>query len=50
MVALMLQASKVPKSSVKCMLQPIWDIELYICTAYRESVTYAGGKENPKQG
>ena len=50
MAALTLRASKVPKSSVNCMLQPLRDMEFYIRTAYGESDTYAGGKENPKQG
>ena len=41
---------KVPESSVKRMLQPICDMEFYIRTAYGESTSYVGGKENPKQG
>ena len=36
MVALTLQASKVPESSVEYMLQPIRDMEFYIRTAYGE--------------
>lgn len=48
MLALTLRASKVPKSLVNCMLQPIRDMEFYIRTAYGESKTYVGGKENPK--
>ena len=50
MAALTLQASNVPESSVKCMLQPIRDMEFYIRTGYGESTSYVGGRENPKQG
>ena len=48
--ALTLRASKVPESSVKCMLQPIRDMEFYILTAFGELDTFAGGAGNPKQG
>ena len=50
MTTLTLQAFKVPKSSVNCMLKPIREMEFYIRTAYGESETYAGGKEELKQG
>ena len=48
--ALTLRASKVPESSVRCMLQPIRYMEFYIRTAFEESETFAGGAANPKQG
>ena len=48
MAALTLRASKVPKSSVNCMLKPIREMEFYIRTAYGESESYAGGKEELK--
>ena len=49
MAALTLQASKVPESSVKCMLQPIFDMEFYIRTGYRESTSYVGEKKTPNR-
>ena len=50
MAALTLRASKVPDSSVHCMLQPIRDMEFYIRTGFGESSTYVGGKDVVKQG
>ena len=50
MAALTLRASKVPESSVHCMLQPIRDMEFYIRTGFGESSSYVGGKEVVKQG
>jgi len=50
MAALTLRASKVPASSVHCMLQPIRDMEFYVRTAFGESKDYVGGKEVTKQG
>ena len=50
MAALTLRASKVPDSSVHCMLQPIRDMEFYIRTGFGESSGYVGGKEVIKQG
>ena len=50
MAALTLRASKVPDSSVHCMLKPIREMEFYIRTAFGESSTYVGGKELVKQG
>ena len=48
--ALTLRALRVPESAVRCMLQPIRDMEFYIRTAFGESDTFAGGAANPKQG
>ena len=50
MLALTLRGSKVPQSAVNSMLQPIHEMEFYVRTAFGESTTYAGGKENVKQG
>ena len=50
MAALTLRASKVPDSSVHCMLQPIRDMEFYIRTAFGESESFVGGKDVLKQG
>ena len=50
MAALTLRALKVPESAVRCMLQPIRDMEFYIRTTFGESDTFAGGAANPKQG
>ena len=47
---LTLRAAKVPASSIKCMLKPIREMEFFIKTAFGESDSYVGGKENPKQG
>ena len=50
MMALVSRAGKVPKSSVNCMLQPLQEMKFYIHTGYGESESYAGGKEEVKQG
>ena len=44
MLALTLRASKVPESSVNCMLQLLSNIEFYVRTACGELVSYAGKK------
>ena len=48
--ALSLKASKVPDSSIRCMLKPIREMEFFIRTASGESKTSVGGKDKPKQG
>ena len=50
MLALTLRASKVPESSVNCMLKPLREMEFFVRTAYGQSESYVGGKENIKQG
>ena len=44
--ALTLRANKAPESSVHCILQPIHNMEFYICTAHGESDNYARGVGN----
>ena len=48
--ALSLKASKVPDSSIRCMLKPIREMEFFICTAFGESKSSVGRKDKPKQG
>ena len=48
--ALSLKASKVPDSSIRCMLKPIREMEFFINTAFGESKTSVSGKNKPKQG
>ena len=48
--AFLLKASKVPDSSIRCMLKPIQEMEFFIRTAFGESETSVGGKDKPKQG
>ena len=50
MAALTLRASKVPPSSVNCMLKPIREMEFYIRTAFGESSDGVGGADVVKQG
>ena len=50
MAALTLRASKVPDSSVHCMLKPIREMEFFIRTGFGESATSVGGKHVLKQG
>ena len=50
MMALASRVGKVSKSSVNCMLQQLRKMEFYIRTGYGESETFAGGKEEVKQG
>merc|ERR1711884_401283 len=37
---LLLRASKVPESSIRCMLKPLCEMEFFICTAVGESDLY----------
>ena len=48
-VGLTCQASGVPASSVRSMLKPMGEMEFFVKTAFGESETYVGGKDNLKQ-
>ena len=48
--ALTLRAYKVRQSSIAGILTPTQPIEYYLRTGFRESTTFSGGADDPKQG